>query len=833
MRCAGVIALGVVLALASTVAAAERTEMEAVFQQGANHYSGCKILWRSSRSCKSFDLMRDATATVVFEDLKFPGQDLRIHSAELRLIGGGEGYKRIPTADVLLFDAAGKDGGPLDVAQYRDRKIVGRKGGDPVVWKIPADLVKRWIERPETNQGLSLRLKLDQEGAFQMGFAGPGADVLSRRPALVVTCSFAGEVPPYEPEITTHLAGKTLGPQFTIHWRKKRWDPNGTPVVYEVAVLPKDGPSRTLGKADADGLACDVDTTTLPTDRPCQLQLRAVDPKGLTSEWVPADGEFRVTRRRYVVWTQNSVTKVQREEAPGPEANPVVIAAARNEYESFQVVMGALSNLKDVDVKVNDLIGRGGARIGADNVKLYRVHYVDCGGQGRLPDSMVPLVNPKTGKRIGGEFGVPFDVPGGTHASVWAELHVPADATPGDYKSSVDVTVGGVPAAGIPVALTVWPVTLPKETTLLTYFALRWDTPQRDYLQSIHAHRMDVWYVYGVGNSLEKQGDDVVVKWNPDYEKTLDDYFSGELFPDGVPGKTHLLGKPSWEVWLGLRSGKTRVSILKQYEARYKDKPWIGRCAWFFIDEPGRGQMKWCQDSGRDVKQYSPSIRFLLTTHYNKDLVGLVDVWDAIINREVIDWDAPGPEPYRDETAKGRTVINCVTVNSNTPTSPNTFIHHRAMNTRIWPWVTYALDQKGIELWETKPAPSVALPRKFGTVWGDGSLFYRGLPEELEIPEEIALPSIRLKILRDGIEDFELLSMLAKKDPDLAKKLCHRMVQETKDYDKSFALPVQHMSWNWNRDGKGDRQVPGFVIWESSAERLAETRAAIAKALAD
>jgi len=58
-------------------------------------------------------------------------------------------------------------------------------------------------------------------------------------------------------------------------------------------------------------------------------------------------------------------------------------------------------------------------------------------------------------------------------------------------------------------------------------------------------------------------------------------------------------------------------------------------------------------------------------------------------------------------------------------------------------------------------------------------------------------------------------------------------VQETKKYDKSFAKPVQHVSWNWNRDGKGDRKVPGYLIWESSTKRLAETRAAIAKAIAD
>ena len=324
-----------------------------------------------------------------------------------------------------------------------------------------------------------------------------------------------------------------------------------------------------------------------------------------------------------------------------------------------------------------------------------------------------------------------------------------------------------------------------------------------------------------------------MVVWSEAQDKLLDDYFSGALFADGVPGKTYLFPGGSWPVHAVIGKGdEDRIEILKQYETRYKDKPWIKNCSWFFIDEPNAQTLAKCQRVGRQIKEFSPSIGFLLTTRYNKDIVGLIDVWDAIVNTEVIDWNSPGPDPYREEMKLGRRAINCITCNSNTPTSPNLYIHHRAMNTRIWPWVTYALDQQGIEFWRANAAPSVTVPKKFGAdCWGDGSLFYKGLPAELGVAEEIPLPALRLKVLRDGIEDFELLAMLRAKDPALAKKLCHRMAQETKDYDKSFAAPVQHMSWNWNSDGKGDRQVPGFVIWESSAKRLAETRAAIAKAL--
>jgi len=417
---------------------------------------------------------------------------------------------------------------------------------------------------------------------------------------------------------------------------------------------------------------------------------------------------------------------------------------------------------------------------------------------------------------------------------VWVELRVPADAAPGDYRGEVNVTVAGRLAKAVPVALTVWPVTLPKTSTLLTYFELTADTPKRDYLHALHEHRIDVWFVNDIGHKLQRDAaGKPVVRWNPDFDKLLDDYFSGALFTDGVPGKSYLFPGGSWEVHRAIQ-GKDddRIEILKQYEAHYKGKPWIRNCSWFFIDEPNAQTLPKCVRVGKQIKEHSPSIGFLLTTRYNKDLVGLVDVWDAIINVEVIDWNSPGPDPYRREMKLGRRVINCITCVTAVPTAPNLYIAHKAMNTRIWPWVTHCLDQQGIEFWRTNAAPSVTVPVKWGeSLWGDGSLFYKGLPDELGVPEEIALPSIRLKLLRDGIEDFELLSMLAKKDPALAKSLCHRMVQETVEYNKSFAQPVQHVSWNWNTDGKGDRQVPGFVVWESDAKRLAETRAAIAAAV--
>ena len=826
----------IVLAAASVAFAQKRAEVTTTFRQEANHYVGCKLIDRYKTEVKreggTIQGMR-----LVFTDIKLPGHDVQVDAAELQMTFREEAWSRIRNAKLELFDAADDGGKPVCVVEYKDGKIVGMDPATRVVtWPVPAAIVRRWMKNPGSNKGLRFHVIPERDARFQFVFHMPAAKEARKRPALAVDYSFTGEAPPVLPELTTHVAGKTFGPTFTVAWHKKRWGPNGTPVAYEIAVGGADGDFRTVGRTPAEALRTEVATAALAVGKPYQLRLRAVDPTGLASDWVTTEGEFRVSRDSYVVWTQDAVTKVQREENPPGAMVPVALAAARNEYESFQVVVSGLSNLTDVDVVTQDLRGPMGMTIPADNLHLYRVHYVDCKGDGWLPDSMVPWTDPWDSKRIGGPYGAPFAVESGTNAIVWVEIYVPEDAMPGDYQSSLEVTLGGKTIATVPVTLTVWPVTLPKTTTLLTYMELSRDTAKRHTLHELHRHRMDVWYIPYVGHGLAWQDGQPVVKWNAEYDKLLDDYFSGRLFQDGLPGKSYLHTAQSWKIHRVMQgdSDKNRIAVLKQYEEHYKHKPWVKQTAWFFIDEPNKKTLAKCLRVAKQIKGYSPSIPFLLTTRYNPDLVGLVDIWDAIINAEVINWDAPGPDVYRNEMQQGRRAINCITVNSNTPTSPNLFIHHRAMNTRIWTWATFCLDQQGIEFWRVNAAPDVTTPKKFGAaVWGDGSLFYRGLPVQLGIHEEISLPSIRLKILRDGIEDSELLSMLKRKDADLAKSLSRLMVQETKDYDGSFSQPVQHTSWNWNRDGKGDRRVPGYIIWESDPARLAVARAAIAKALAD
>ena len=138
---------------------------QAVFRQGVNHYAGCQLIdrWKS--------VIKRATGTpnrhrIVFSDLKFPGKDVKIISAELHMKFVEEGWSRIPNAELELYDGSIKDGKPLDVVQYRKHKVVGMdRKKKIIVWKIPASLVERWLAKPETNKGLRFQFTPDRKGA--------------------------------------------------------------------------------------------------------------------------------------------------------------------------------------------------------------------------------------------------------------------------------------------------------------------------------------------------------------------------------------------------------------------------------------------------------------------------------------------------------------------------------------------------------------------------------------------------------------------------------------------------------------------------------------------
>src|SRR6516225_4753179 len=185
-----------------------------------------------------------------------------------------------------------------------------------------------------------------------------------------------------------------------------------------------------------------------------------------------------------VVWTAPSLHRVGMTEAPG-NTTEVNLAAARGEYESFQIVAnGAAKGIGNVNVTISDLQGPGGQVIPRTSFTLYREKYMHVTsaspnwkgsnqpmGPGWYPDALIPFTDPDTGKPLSGATltAVPFEVKAGNNQPVWVDLLVPRSAEPGKYSGTYTVTSDQGNFTGN-ISLKVWNFALPTSPTLKSSF---------------------------------------------------------------------------------------------------------------------------------------------------------------------------------------------------------------------------------------------------------------------------------------------------------------------------------------------------------------------------
>jgi len=96
---------------------------------------------------------------------------------------------------------------------------------------------------------------------------------------------------------------------------------------------------------------------------------------------------------------------------------------------------------------------------------------------------------------------------------------------------------------------------------------------------------------------------------------------------------------------------------------------------------------------------------------------------------------------------------------------PSYMIDHPAVMNRIMPWMTFFYDIYGELYFSTIYAYTEDDPWKYQYYFGgngDGTLFYPGKPDKIGGDSHIPIASIRLKMIREGMEDYEYLRILEK-----------------------------------------------------------------------
>ena len=194
----------------------------------------------------------------------------------------------------------------------------------------------------------------------------------------------------------------------------------------------------------------------------------------------------QASAQAFPVWVSPRLVRVGQTDAPGTTTS-INLSGARGETVDTQVIVQApISGLMNVNMSASALTGPSGATISASNFVFYREYYVtvqgsyNAGGNnqpppggGTYPEPLIPFVDPETGAALSGTLqAVPATVAPKQNQPFWIDLNIPRGATtypPGTYTGAVTITssLGNVT---VPVTLTLWNFELALQPAELTHF---------------------------------------------------------------------------------------------------------------------------------------------------------------------------------------------------------------------------------------------------------------------------------------------------------------------------------------------------------------------------
>jgi hypothetical protein len=247
-------------------------------------------------------------------------------------------------------------------------------------------------------------------------------------------------------------------------------------------------------------------------------------------------------------------------------------------------------------------------------------------------------------------------------------------------------------------------------------------------------------------------------------------------------------------------------SFLPQAEAAFVELGVDDRAFHLLIDEPLASEYPAIRALGERFKRLAPSIRTMLTDPYSPALEDAVDIFcpDAIglgdslpanpiffrRGGPVAEWQPnPPPDTYARRARAGYRDWFYSCNSAQLYDVPNVFIDSVAAYQRSIGWLAYRYGFSGFLYWHVNVTEVLR-----GDAWtdqrllnchGDGNLFYTGGKATRWLWRDAPVPSLRLKLLREGFDDYEYLAALAATRLGIeADGLARGLVRSSIDFEK-------------------------------------------------
>ena len=541
----------------------------------------------------------------------------------------------------------------------------------------------------------------------------------------------------------------------------------------------------------------------------------------------------------FVLWRADEEMRVAPwRSAPKSEVRGLTVGAAANEAEAVQLVVKArAADLAGVKVALaGDLVGRGGERLSGAAVDIRQVTYLDIrdisdrtSAPGFWPEVLEPV--PAQG----------IAVPAGQNRPFWIRVKVPKGTAKGRYVGKLVVSSDGRKNVAVPFGVEVFGFELPDRMTLQTsfgytqsrvfsYHGVSSSADRRkvneSYLKALSQAHLSPYHPgrgtlpsswkYKVEAGAADDGSEDCVTfdwdaWDEGMRKVLDEYnfntfiftipgFGSRNFAD--PSKKHVFhgreeGTPGYEALVS--------KYLGGIEAHLKEKGWLDVAYLYWYDEPTADKFPWLDRGLKAVKKYAPSIRRMITKEPCAGLYEGVNLWCPTPNHL-------GNDFTQKCRARGDQFWWYVCMQPKAPYATE-FIDHPGTDLRVWLWQTWQHRVSGILIWETvywssptiygdrlqNPYEDAASwsdmgtgPKTFRHNWGNGDGRFLYPPRSCFANGDARRPvleepngTIRLEILRDGIEDYEYFAILSRLDPENALlKVPPEVSSSLKDFTK-------------------------------------------------
>jgi Domain of unknown function (DUF4091) len=254
-----------------------------------------------------------------------------------------------------------------------------------------------------------------------------------------------------------------------------------------------------------------------------------------------------------------------------------------------------------------------------------------------------------------------------------------------------------------------------------------------------------------------------------------------------------------------LKTSEQQIEFWRQTVEHFGKKGWFDRLFVYLWDEPKPKDFAAMIALGKVVHRADPGLKSLVTAPLHSDWSDFVDIWTPPINcfegkpnRQNVCAPTVERSAYDSELAKGKQLWwyqSCMSHGCDIVGGdyfrgwPSYMIDDAPVRNRIMEWLTWKYGIQGELYFNTTEAFSQKQDpwkdvRLFGGN-GDGTLFYPGRPQVIGGSTHIPIESIRLKLIREGLEDYEYLVMLSQLAGRKAvADAVNGFIRKTYDYDQ-------------------------------------------------